>query len=151
MSRNQTFAIVGAGLAGARAAETLRQAGFDGRVLLLGAEGERPYERPPLSKDYVRGDSPREKVYVHAADFYAEHGIELRTSTPVQAIDTAARELTLHSGERIGFDRLLLTTGAEPRRLHLPGSDLDGVLYLREFQDADAIAERITRGGKLVV
>ena len=151
MSRNQTFAIVGAGLAGARAAETLRQAGFDGRVLLLGAERERPYERPPLSKEYVRGDFPREKVYVHTADFYAEHGIELRTSTPVQAIDTAARELALHSGERIGFDRLLLTTGAEPRRLHLPGSDLDGVLYLRELQDADAIAERITRGGKLVV
>jgi 3-phenylpropionate/trans-cinnamate dioxygenase ferredoxin reductase subunit len=151
MSRNHTFTIVGAGLAGARAAETLRQTGFDGRVLLLGAEGERPYERPPLSKDYVRGDFPREKVYVHTADFYAEHGIELRTSTPVQAIDTAARELVLHSGERVGFDRLLLATGAEPRRLHLPGSDLDGVLYLRELQDADAIAERIARGGKLVV
>jgi 3-phenylpropionate/trans-cinnamate dioxygenase ferredoxin reductase component len=151
MSRDQTFAIVGAGLAGAKAAETLRQVGFDGRVLLLGAEGERPYERPPLSKDYVRGDFPREKVYVHTAEFYAEHGIELRTSTPVQAIDTAARELVLHSGERVGFDRLLLTTGAEPRRLHLPGSDLDGVFYLRELKDADAIAERIARGGKLVV
>jgi 3-phenylpropionate/trans-cinnamate dioxygenase ferredoxin reductase component len=151
MSSDQTFAIVGASLAGARAAETLRQAGFDGRVLLLGAEGERPYERPPLSKEYVRGDFPREKVYIHTAEFYAEHGIELRTSTPVQTIDTAARELVLHSGERVGFDRLLLTTGAEPRRLHLPGSDLDGVLYLRELQDADAIAERIARGGKLVV
>lgn len=122
MSSNQTFAIVGASLAGAKAAETLRQAGFDGRVLLLGAERERPYERPPLSKDYLRGDSPREKVYVHPADFYDEHGIELRTSTPVQTIDTAARHLALGSGERVHFDRLLLATGAEPRRLRMrPG------------------------------
>lgn len=151
MSSNQTFAIVGASLAGAKAAETLRQAGFDGRVLLLGAERERPYERPPLSKDYARGDSPREKVYVHPAGFYDEHGIELRTSTPVQAIDTAARELTLGSGERVRFDRLLLATGAEPRRLHVPGSDLNGVFYLRDLPDADAIAERIARGGRLVV
>ena len=151
MTSNQTFAIVGASLAGAKAAETLRQAGFDGRVLLLGVERERPYERPPLSKDYVRGDSPREKVYVHPADFYDEHGIELRTSTPVQAIDTAARELALGSGERVRFDRLLLTTGAEPRRLRMPGSDLAGVFYLRDLPDADAIAERIARGGKLVV
>ncbi|MGH3521528.1 MAG: NAD(P)/FAD-dependent oxidoreductase [Mycobacterium sp.] len=120
-------------------------------MLLLGAERERPCERPPLSKEYVRGDSPREKVYVHTADFYAEQGIELRTSTPVQAIDTAARELALQSGERVHFDRLLLTTGAEPRRLRVPGSDLDGVLYLRDRQDADAIAERIAQGGKLVV
>jgi len=148
---NQTFAIVGASLAGAKAAEALRQAGFEGRVLLLGAERERPYERPPLSKEYVRGDSPREKVYVHTADFYDEHRIELRTSTPVQAIDTATRQLALHSGERVGFDRLLLATGAEPRRLRVPGSDLDAVFYLRDLKDADAIAERIERGGKLVV
>lgn len=151
MSSNQTFAIVGASLAGARAAETLRQEGFDGRVVLLGAEPERPYERPPLSKDYVRGDSPRDKTYVHPADFYDEHGIGLRTATPVQAIDTTARELALGSGERLGFDRLLLATGAEPRRLQVPGSDLDGVFYLRDLHDADAIAERIARGGKLVV
>ena len=149
MSSTQTFAIVGASLAGAKAAETLREAGFDGRVLLLGAERERPYERPPLSKDYVRGDSPREKVYVHPAGFYNEHGSELRTSTPVQAIDTAARELALGSGERVHFDRLLLTTGAEPRRLRMPGSDLDEVFYLRDLSDADAIAERIARGGGL--
>jgi 3-phenylpropionate/trans-cinnamate dioxygenase ferredoxin reductase subunit len=151
MTSNQTFAIVGASLAGAKAAETLRQTGFDGRVLLLGAERERPYERPPLSKEYARGDSPREKIYIHAADFYDEHGIELHTSTPVQAIDIAARELALGSGERVRFDRLLLATGAEPRRLHVPGSDLDGVLYLRDLPDADAIAERIARGGRLVV
>jgi 3-phenylpropionate/trans-cinnamate dioxygenase ferredoxin reductase component len=94
---------------------------------------------------------PREKVYVHPGDFYDEHGIELRTSTFVHAIDTAARELELDSGEWVRFDRLLLATGAELRRLRVPGSDLEGLLYLRDLSNADAIAERIARGGKLVV
>lgn len=151
MKSSETFAIVGAGLAGARAAETLREEGFDGRLVLLGAERERPYERPPLSKDYLRGESPREKAYVHAGGFYGEHGIELRTLTPATAIDTVGREVLLDAGERLRFDRLLIATGAEPRRLRVPGSELDGVLYLRDLEDADAIAERIARGEKLVV
>jgi 3-phenylpropionate/trans-cinnamate dioxygenase ferredoxin reductase subunit len=77
----QTFVIVGASLAGAKAAETLRQEGFDGRLVLIGAERERPYERPPLSKDYLRSESPREKAYVHTEGFYREHDIELITGT----------------------------------------------------------------------
>jgi 3-phenylpropionate/trans-cinnamate dioxygenase ferredoxin reductase subunit len=151
MAKQETFVIVGASLAGAKAAETLRARGFDGRVTLIGAERERPYERPPLSKDYLRGESPRDKVYVHAEGFYAEHGIELRTSTTASGIDTHSREVLLEGGERVRFDRLLLTTGAEPRRLGVPGGELDGVLYLRELSDSDAIADRLGGGGKLVV
>ena len=123
----QTFVIVGASLAGAKAAETLRDEGFDGRVVLLGSESERPYERPPLSKDYLRGEAD-EKPYVHPADFYAEHEIELRTDTEVERIDPGAAEVSLAGGETLAFDKLLLATGAEPRRLALPGAELDGVL-----------------------
>ena len=124
--------IVGASLAGAKAAETLREEGFDGRVVLVGAEEERPYERPPLSKDYLRGEVGREKVYVHDEGFYAEHDIELRlgrTAVEPRHGEHASWSSTTASGSR--YDRLLLTTGAEPRRLSVPGAELDGVLYLR--------------------
>src|SRR5215207_9808223 len=151
MPKEDTFVIVGASLAGAKAAETLRSEGFDGRIVLIGAERERPYERPPLSKDYLRGESPREKAYVHSEDFYAENEIELRTSTPVAEIDTTASKVVLQGGERLRYDRLLLATGAEPRRLPVPGAELEGVLYLRELDDSDAIAERLRRGGKVIV
>src|SRR5947209_8213936 len=146
---NQTFIIVGASLTGAKAAETLREEGFDGRVVLIGDEVERPYERPPLSKEYLRGEA-ESKPYVHDQSFYSDPEIELRTSTPVERIDPAASEVSLADGETLGFDRLLLSTGAQPRRLSLPGTDLDGVLYLRSVEDSDAIRERINRGGKLV-
>ena len=88
---NPTFVIVGASLAGAKAAEELRERGFDGRVVLVGTEPERPYERPPLTKDYLRGESEREKAYVHKADYYAEHEIELITGTTVTAVDLESR------------------------------------------------------------
>ena len=149
MATDQTFVIVGASLAGAKAAETLREEGFDGRVILLGAEAERPYERPPLSKDYLRRETT-DRPYVHDEGFYEENDIELRTSTEVESVDAGSSEVVISGGERIGFDRLLLTTGAEPRRLDVPGSDLDGILYLRTVADSDAIAERIEAGGKLV-
>jgi 3-phenylpropionate/trans-cinnamate dioxygenase ferredoxin reductase subunit len=152
MAKEETFIIVGASLAGAKAAEALLAQGFDGRIALLGAEPERPYERPPLSNDYLRGESPREKTYVHPEAFYAEQGIELRTSTPASGIDTHSREVVLEGGERVRFDRLLLATGAEPRRLRIPGAELDGVLYLRDLDDSDALAERLRGGdGKVVV
>jgi len=151
MPKEDTFVIVGASLAGAKAAETLRSEGFDGRILLIGAERERPYERPPLSKDYLRGESPREKAYVHPEGFYTENAIELLTSSPVSAIDPAASEVVLEAGERLRYDRLLLATGAEPRRLRVPGADLEGVLYLRDLDNSDAIAERLRGGGKVVV
>jgi 3-phenylpropionate/trans-cinnamate dioxygenase ferredoxin reductase subunit len=149
MPTDQTFVIVGASLAGAKAAETLRDEGFDGHVVLLGVEAERPYERPPLSKEYLRGETS-DKPYVHDDGYYEGNDIELRTSTEVESIDPDASEVVLAGGERIGYDRLLLTTGSEPRRLSVPGSDLDGILYLRTVADSDAIAERIEAGGKVV-
>ena len=140
----QTFVIIGASLAGAKAAEELRTQGFDGRVLLIGAEPERPYERPPLTKDYLRGESEREKAYVHEKGFYEEHEIELRPGTTVTAIDPGHR-VTLDDGRELAYDRLLLTTGAEPRRIPIPGADLDGVHYLRTLRDCDALRERLDR------
>src|SRR5687767_1529164 len=131
MSNDQTHIIVGASLAGAKAAETLRAEGFDGRLVLVGTEDVRPYERPPLSKEYLRGEVGREKVYVHDEAFYAEHDIELRLGTTAVDLNASSRELTLDDGVRLSYDRLLLATGSEPRRLTIPGADLDGVLYLR--------------------
>ena len=146
-----TFVIVGAGLAGAKAAETLRAEGFDGRLLLLGEDAERPYERPPLSKAYLRGETDRDSLYVHQNGFYAAHDIELRPSTPVRSITPSARRLELASGERIGYRRLLLATGAAPRRLRLPGAALAGVHYLRSRSDADTLAAAVARAEHVVV
>jgi 3-phenylpropionate/trans-cinnamate dioxygenase ferredoxin reductase component len=151
MTSDQTHVIVGASLAGAKAAETLREEGFDGRVVLIGAEEERPYERPPLSKDYLRGEVGRDKVYVHDESFYAEHDIELRLGRSGVSLDTSSNELALDDGERLRYDRLLLATGAEPRRLSIPGAELDGVLYLRSVEDSDALRGRLDRGGAVVV
>ncbi len=151
MTSDETHVVVGGGLAGAKAAETLRSEGFDGRVLIVGAEPERPYERPPLSKDYLRGDAGRDKVYVHDEAFYEQQGIELRLGRTATRLDTSGRELELDDGETLGYDRLLVTTGAEPRRLRVPGSELDGVVYLRSVRDSDALRERLDRGGRAVV
>jgi 3-phenylpropionate/trans-cinnamate dioxygenase ferredoxin reductase component len=151
MTSDQTFVIVGASLAGAKAAETLREEGFDGRLVLIGAEDERPYEHPPLSKDYLRGEVGREKVYVHEERFYADHGIELRLGRTAVGLNTAVNELVLGDGAALRYDRLLLTTGAEPRRLPVAGGELDGVLYLRSVEDCDALRERLDRGGAVVV
>jgi 3-phenylpropionate/trans-cinnamate dioxygenase ferredoxin reductase subunit len=145
-----TMVIVGAGLAGAKAAEALREEGYDGRVVLIGAEHDRPYVRPPLSKGYLRGEYGREKAYVHPEIFYAEREIELRTASPVEAIDPGAHELVL-AGERLRYDRLLLATGAEPRKLVVAGGELEGVHQLRTFGDADALRARLDAGGHVVV
>jgi 3-phenylpropionate/trans-cinnamate dioxygenase ferredoxin reductase component len=147
----QTFVIVGGGLAAGKAAEHLRGQGFDGRLFVITAEPERPYERPPLSKDYLRGESERDKAYVNDEHFYAADDVELLTSTRVDGLDAAERRVTLSNGDSISFDKLLLATGAEPRRLDIPGSDLDGIHYLRTFADADAIRERLTDGVHVAV
>jgi 3-phenylpropionate/trans-cinnamate dioxygenase ferredoxin reductase subunit len=151
MPTEQTFVIVGASLAGAKAAEALREHGFDGRVVLVGAEEDRPYERPPLSKEYLRGEAGRERIYVHGESFYAENAIELRLGRLAIGLDTARHELELDDGDRVRYDRLLLATGAEPRRLALPGADLAGVYYLRSVADADRLRARLARAGRVVV
>ena len=147
-TQKQTFVIVGAGLAGAKAAETLREEGFDGRLVLIGDEPERPYDRPPLSKDYLRAESPREQAYVHPHAFYGEHEIELMSEITVTALDPARSLIVLDDGRELGYDRLLLTTGAEPRRIPAPGADLDGIHYLRTLADCDTLRERLDAGGR---
>jgi 3-phenylpropionate/trans-cinnamate dioxygenase ferredoxin reductase subunit len=147
----QTIVIIGASLAGAKAAETLRVEGFDGRVVLVGEEPVRPYERPPLSKAYLRGEAGFDLAAVHDAGFYEAQGIELRTSTTVTLVDPKSSEVELASGERLPYDRLLLATGAAPRHLAVPGSDLAGVLYLRSLADADEIRAAIAQSEPVVV
>jgi 3-phenylpropionate/trans-cinnamate dioxygenase ferredoxin reductase component len=151
MSANPVFMIVGASLAGAKAAEELRTQGFDGRVVLIGAEPERPYERPPLTKDYLRGESEREQAYVHPDGFYAQQEIELETGVTVTGIEPGASRVTLDDGRVLGYDRLLLATGAQPRRLQIPGADLDRVCYLRTLADCDLLRARLDAGGRAVV
>jgi 3-phenylpropionate/trans-cinnamate dioxygenase ferredoxin reductase subunit len=143
--------IVGAGLAGAKAAEALRAEGFDGRIVLIGAEAELPYERPPLSKGYLRGESPRHDAHAHDEQWYSDHDVELRLGTSVEAIDPRKREVWLAGDEHLRFNRLLLTTGAEPRRLDLAHGELARLHYLRDFQDADALRVTLAAGGHLVV
>jgi 3-phenylpropionate/trans-cinnamate dioxygenase ferredoxin reductase subunit len=139
MMRAQTFVIVGAGLAGAMAAAQLRKDGFEGRITLLGEEAQRPYERPPLSKAYLRGGTQREQLDARAPSFYADNAIELWTSTRAVAIEPTASEVVIDGGRRVRYDRLLIASGASPRRLDIPGSDLAGIYYLRTVDDADAI------------
>jgi 3-phenylpropionate/trans-cinnamate dioxygenase ferredoxin reductase subunit len=151
VTATSTFLIVGASLAGAKAAETLRSEGYDGRVALIGEEDVRPYERPPLSKDYLRGEAGRDKVFVHEEHFYADNDIDLRLSTRVTSLDTRDRVVELASGEAIGYDAVLIATGAIPRPLAIPGANLDGVHYLRRVGDADRIRSAIPAAGRVVV
>jgi 3-phenylpropionate/trans-cinnamate dioxygenase ferredoxin reductase component len=151
MTPDRTFIIVGAGLAGAKAAETLRAEGFDGRLLLFGEEPVRPYERPPMSKTYLRGESSFDDAAVHDADFYKTHDIELHTSTVVASLDLGASQIQLAAGARLGYERLLLTTGAAPRRPNVPGVELDGFYLLRTVADSDAIHTAVTTGAPVVV
>ena len=150
MSTDQRFVIVGAGLAGAKAAETLREEGFDGRLILIGDEPELPYERPPLSKEYLRGEKT-EVPYVHEASFYPDNAIEVLTSTRVSGVDLGMRELLLEGDRRLGYDRLLVTTGSVPRRLEVEGARLEGIHYLRTVADSARIAARLESGRRLLV
>src|SRR3954451_9302404 len=145
----ETHVIVGASLAGASAAAALRKEGFDGRIVLIGEEAERPYERPELSKKYLRAE-PDTDVHVHPADYYEGAGIELMTGRTVDGLDVSRREVRV-AGEAISFDRLLLATGATPRRLDVPGGDLQGVVTLRTMGDADRIRERAADADRIVV
>ena len=151
MTTDQTIVIVGASLAGARAAQTLREEGFGGPVTLIGEEDETPYERPPLSKDYLMGKHGREKLYVQPREWYGEHDVDLRLGTRVTDLDPAAHEIVLSGGQRIGYSRLLLATGSSPRRLSVPGADLGGVLYLRYVGDSDRIKAAFENAARVAV
>ncbi|HEY3483072.1 MAG TPA: FAD-dependent oxidoreductase [Streptomyces sp.] len=144
-----TYLIAGASLAGAKAAEALRGHGFDGRIVLVGQEPERPYERPPLSKGYLQGKQEREKIYVHPPRWYADHDVDLRTGTAVTGIDPERRTAAVSGGEVISYDKLLLTTGASPRRLPVPGAGLEGVLYLRSVQDCERVKQTLTTASRV--
>lgn len=146
-----TVVIVGASLAGSKAAETLRAEGFSGAIVLIGAEEELPYERPPLSKDYLLGDAERTSTAVHDEAWYTGNDVELLLGTAVVDIHRDTREVELADGRRVGYTHLLLTTGASPRRLSLPGSELDGVHYLRDLQDSESLREALREGGPVAV
>ena len=143
--------IVGASLTGGTAAVTLRDKGFDGEIVLIGAEKHLPYERPPLSKDYMRGEQPFEKSLVKPADHWTENKIQLRLGERVEGVDTASREVVLAGGERIGYDKVLIATGVRNRRLNAPGVDLPGVHSLRTLEESDAIRADAANATRAVV
>jgi 3-phenylpropionate/trans-cinnamate dioxygenase ferredoxin reductase component len=151
MPDQDPFVIVGAGLAGAKAAETLRAEGFDGRVVLFGEEAELPYERPPLSKGYLLGAAERESARVHEPGWYDEQDVDLRTGVRVTGLDVAAHRVELDTGEGLSYAKLLLATGASPRRISLPGAELDGVHYLRVLPDSDRLRATLSEGNHRVV
>jgi 3-phenylpropionate/trans-cinnamate dioxygenase ferredoxin reductase subunit len=147
----ETFVIIGAGLAGAKSAEALRNQGFAGRLVLLGTEQHRPYERPALSKGYLAATTEREKVFVHPPDWYAEHDVELRLGETAISLDREAHLISLGGGEAIGYDKALLATGASARPLPIPGANADGVYYLRTIEESDALRELLGQASRLVV
>jgi 3-phenylpropionate/trans-cinnamate dioxygenase ferredoxin reductase subunit len=145
-----TLAIVGASLAGAKAAEGAREGGYEGRIVLVGDEPTAPYERPPLSKAVLRGEAEPDSTRVHPHDFYRDHDIEL-VRDRASALDIAARHVDLASGERIAFDTAVIATGAAPRALTVPGADLDGVLYLRTVDDSERLGAAIRAATRVAV
>ena len=147
----ETFVIVGASLAGGGAAATLRQEGFDGRVILIGAEPQPPYERPPLSKEYLRGESSFEQTLVQSSDFYGENGIETRFGVRASRVDPAKKVIELDGEEGVAYDKLLVATGGRNRRFPVPGLDLEGVYDLRTMADCERIRAEIGPGRKAVV
>jgi 3-phenylpropionate/trans-cinnamate dioxygenase ferredoxin reductase subunit len=149
--KHQRIVIVGASLAGATAAATLRDEGFDGEIRLIGAESQPPYNRPPLSKGYLRQEEGFEAQLVKPAGYYTEQRIELTLGVRATSIDAKQKRVTLETGEHVAYDRLLVTTGGRNRTLSVPGADLSGVFQLRTVEDCDRIRAVIRRGGRAVV
>jgi len=147
----EAIVIVGASLSGAKAAEALREKGYDGRIVLIGEEPHRPYERPPLSKGYLTGKSEREKAYVHEESWYAEKNIELRTGSRVVSIDRAGHAVRLADASRVGYSKLLLATGASPRHLPVLGGNADQVVYLRTIDDSERLRGLFGQIKRLVI
>jgi 3-phenylpropionate/trans-cinnamate dioxygenase ferredoxin reductase subunit len=147
--RSVDFLLVGGGMASANCARWLRRSGAEGSIVIVGREGDLPYERPPLSKGYLRGKEQRGDALAHPAEFYVENEIEVLTRTSVMKIDPGRREASLSNKRQLGFERVLLATGANVRRLNVPGAELEGIHYLRTFANSDAI--RADAAGKRVV
>jgi NADPH-dependent 2,4-dienoyl-CoA reductase/sulfur reductase-like enzyme len=145
-----TFVIVGGGLAGAKAAQTLRAEGFDGEIVLFSDEPVRPYERPPLAKGYLQGKDERESVFVHPADWYDKNNVELRLDTPATAIHTAIHTVAFEGGA-LAYDKLAITTGAAARKIAVPGADLSGVFYLRTLEESRALRAAFTPEARVVI
>ena len=148
---SETYVVVGAGLAGAKAVEALREHGFGGRIVLLGAEEHRPYERPPLSKDYLLGKVEREKAFVHPQGWYAEHDVDFRPRMEVTGVDRGAHEVVTSGGDRLVYDKLLLATGSTPRRLPVPGADHAAVSYLRTIDDSERIKAALQPDARIAI
>ncbi|MEV0842547.1 FAD-dependent oxidoreductase [Actinocatenispora sera] len=151
MSTPRHVVVIGGGLAGAKTVEALREQGYDGQVSQITAERHLPYERPPLSKSYLAGESAFDDAVVHPAQWYQDNRVDLRTGVRATAVDAAAHRVRLDDGEDLGYDKLVLATGAVPRRLPVPGGDADGVHYLRTRDDSDAIRSVFGEGRRLVV
>ncbi len=151
MSETNGVVIVGAGLAGAKTAEALRDGGHAGPVVLIGEEQHRPYDRPPLSKDYLQGKSGRDDVFVHPSSWYTDNHVDLRLGTRVGAIDRAGSAVVLDDGSRVPYAHLVLATGSTPRSLTVPGSELGGVLYLRRLEDSERLRDALTTAHRIVV
>jgi 3-phenylpropionate/trans-cinnamate dioxygenase ferredoxin reductase component len=151
MAREVDFLIVGGGMAGAYCASELRKRGADGSVLLVGRESEPPYERPPLSKEYMRGEASREDAYVNQPEWYEENGVELLMRTNVMSLDPAERRATLQGGEEVTFGKALLATGANVNILRVEGAELEGIHYLRAFGNSDAIREEAEAADHVVL
>ena len=146
-----TTIIAGAGHAGGQTAISLRQAGYEGRIVVCGDEPVPPYQRPPLSKKYLSGELALARVFLRPESFYATHDIELRLGNAVREIDPERRSVVLDGGESLAYTDLVIATGSRPRRLDMPGSDLGNVFYLRTLEDADAIGKELVAGRRLVV
>ena len=147
----RTFVIAGGGAAGYAAAQTLREDGFTGRVVLITRENHLPYDRPNLSKEYLQGSIKREWMPLRLDEFYASYDIEVRRGSDVSRVDTARKTITFADGDTLAYDSLLLATGAGPRRIHIPGSDLKNVFVLRSFDDAEAIIEAAPQASRAVI
>ncbi|MGV9479249.1 NAD(P)/FAD-dependent oxidoreductase [Gordonia aichiensis] len=146
-----TIAIVGGGLAGAKAAEALREQDFDGDVVIFGVENELPYERPPLSKEFMQGKQDLPEFTVHDTDWYLDQRVEFRPGTRIDKVDAAAKTVTLPDGSTLTYDKLLLATGSSSRHIDLPGAEASGVHYLRTIDDARAIRDVLTEGTRLAI
>jgi 3-phenylpropionate/trans-cinnamate dioxygenase ferredoxin reductase subunit len=145
------FVIIGGGLAAAKAAEALREEGFDGTVTVIAAEDSLPYERPPLSKGVLAGSDADEVIFVHDEQWYADQRVELRRGVRATGIDPSARTVTLADGSVLGYHKLLLATGSVPRKLRIAGAELDGVHYLRTKRNSDELKAALAAGDRTVV